>query len=180
MLAKKKIEQGISQENDVEYRPSSAQQERFEILKTLVNAFETANVGYSIFGGYGLDALYGKLTRDHDDLDIIVDDDSLERAHSIIYSLGFIHKKTEEGVERHFHPPTKTKLDFANSGRLDQISRYLGPGSHLDESLFLPKEINAMLNGVPLRVVTLEAQKIIAAVQQKRHGNIEERQSQND
>ncbi len=153
-----------------EYRPSLQQRERFDLLKNLSHALETATVHYSVLGGYGLDALYGKLSRDHDDIDIIVEEEDHVRAQEIISNLDFAHLKTEEGVEKYVHKTTGTKLDLGNSKLFEQAIRHLEPGAEIDSSLYFPEQTNAVLEGVSLRTATLEAQQQVAAIQLKRFG----------
>jgi len=51
----------------------------------ILNVLNAANIPVWIDGGWGIDALIGKQTREHDDLDVIV---ALEKVKDIIRALG--------------------------------------------------------------------------------------------
>lgn len=47
------------------YIPSPTQVQQVQARIALLKQCDAADIIVSIFGGYGLDALYGRLTRDH-------------------------------------------------------------------------------------------------------------------
>ena len=47
-------------------------------------------------GGWGIDALVGEQTREHDDLDLVVAQSTLEAAASVLGALGYFHDATVE------------------------------------------------------------------------------------
>ncbi len=51
------------------YTPNSEQIKQLDLIFKFFNNLENSGVHVSVHGGYGLDALYGRLTRDHRDLD---------------------------------------------------------------------------------------------------------------
>jgi lincosamide nucleotidyltransferase A/C/D/E len=61
-----------------------------DVLK-LVQALEAAGVPYFLAGGWGVDALLGRSSRSHDDLDVVIDDydEHLQRAVDALAPLGF-------------------------------------------------------------------------------------------
>lgn len=56
---------------------------------SLANAFDAAGIRYWIGGGWGVDALLGTQTRDHDDLDISVPADQETLVVTTLEALGF-------------------------------------------------------------------------------------------
>ena len=45
-------------------------------------------------GGWGIDALVGRETRDHADLDLVVAQDDLDRARTALAAVGFVHDES--------------------------------------------------------------------------------------
>ncbi len=159
------------QSDSQEYRPSPEQRQRFEILASLATELENAHVRYGILGGYGLDALYGKLTRDHDDIDMLVDDPDLDRTRAILAAVGFEPAEGTDLYERYYHPATETKLDFAPLARVREAAeRYLVGDERFDASLYLPAARNSTLENNSMRVTSLRGQEKIKEIQMKRWG----------
>ncbi len=57
----------------------------------VLDRFETAGVSAWLDGGWGVDALLGRQTRSHEDLDVAIDRRDLERAQEALGPLGFRH-----------------------------------------------------------------------------------------
>jgi lincosamide nucleotidyltransferase A/C/D/E len=55
----------------------------------VLDGLEAAGIRPGITGGWGIDALLGRQTRDHDDLDIGVRDDQVTAAITVLRSLGY-------------------------------------------------------------------------------------------
>ena len=149
----------------MKYNPDSVQKERLELLKTVISIFEENIVKYSVAGGYGLDGLYGELTRDHEDIDVIVDSDDIEKARALLLTLGF--KRKEDALnptEVYFHNVLNVKLELGNLTKFPE-HRFEG-----DTAMLLPGILNASLDGVSFKAVTLAGHKAIRIVQEKRHG----------
>lgn len=90
-------------------------------LLEVVRALDTSGVTYWIAGGWGVDALVGRQTRRHDDLDVVLDDfhtcapTVCQRLSALGFSL----------TERHFQPvwmPDQWVLEDANGARIDVLS----------------------------------------------------------
>jgi len=145
------------------YIPSPEQQERANLLKRLATSLERAGATYSITGGYGLDGLYGKLTRDHDDIDILSTSEDAERVRKVIRAAGFRIEiiKIRGDVEVYMHDRTNTKLEFGTNTRFQEYSE-------MDVSEFLPASANASIDGVPFRTPTVAGQEEIQRVQSQR------------
>jgi lincosamide nucleotidyltransferase A/C/D/E len=62
----------------------------------LLDCLKEAGVDVCIDGGWGVDALVGKQTREHGDLDLAVDRDELDNAQRALAKRGFHHDATLE------------------------------------------------------------------------------------
>jgi lincosamide nucleotidyltransferase A/C/D/E len=60
-----------------------------ELVLEILDALDAAGVRCWIRGGWGVDALAGKRTRTHEDLDLIIEDDANLRAVEALEDLGF-------------------------------------------------------------------------------------------
>lgn len=60
-----------------------------EDLITVINILENAGITYWIDGGWGIDILAGKQTRDHRDIDINFDSQHTEKLLNILYEYGY-------------------------------------------------------------------------------------------
>ncbi len=147
---------------ETKYLPSIEQEKRLALLKQVIAQLEAEGIRYSIMGGYGLDGLYGELTRDHEDIDMVLDPKDLEKTQSVLSRLGF-ELKTREASEKevYMHNPTKTKLEL---GTLDMLAQF----TKKDESRFLPQDHNASLGGVSFHTASLEGHEILRNIQMKR------------
>lgn len=66
---------------------------REEDVHEVLDALEAHSIPVVIDGGWGIDALVGKRTRDHGDLDLVIERDRTEIAHAVLARLGFVHDK---------------------------------------------------------------------------------------
>lgn len=66
-----------------------------DVLEVL-DRLRSARVRFWVDGGWGVDALVGEQTRDHDDLDLVVDREECETAVSVLRPLGFAHDPYEQ------------------------------------------------------------------------------------
>jgi lincosamide nucleotidyltransferase A/C/D/E len=55
----------------------------------VVECLESAGVPFWVEGGWGVDALLGVQTREHEDVDLAIADDAVERAEAGLAQLGF-------------------------------------------------------------------------------------------
>jgi len=60
-----------------------------EAVVTIIDALEAAGVRCWISGGWGVDALAGRCTRSHGDLDLVVEDKDIERSVEILAAHGY-------------------------------------------------------------------------------------------
>ncbi len=111
-----------------------------EVLRIL-DALEDNAVTYWLSGGWGVDALAGRQTRPHDDLDIAIDDFERDepRARQALIDLGFEHA---EFHERPTWMPHQSVFDDGAGHRVDFVSidwsrlaeSFGSPGSDLGAS----------------------------------------------
>jgi lincosamide nucleotidyltransferase A/C/D/E len=64
---------------------------REEDVHEVLEALEAHLISVVIDGGWGVDALIGKRTRSHSDLDLVIEGDQTEMAHAVLAKLGFFH-----------------------------------------------------------------------------------------
>lgn len=109
-------------ENDFAYQPSHEQKEQLELLQELLTRLEQQGVRFILAGGYGLDALYGSLTRNHKDYDFLVFDESVADFESILSELGFEHQYTKDSnVPVCKHSDIDVELEYSTAGNLQRI-----------------------------------------------------------
>jgi hypothetical protein len=130
------------------YRPSPNQMRQAEALIELLRRSDEANVQVSLIGGYGLDALYGQLTRDHHDFDLLVEAGSRDTLVKILIDLGYESD------------PAGTLGSAALAYYAQQF------GFRPDMALLFPIEPNGQLLDQPIHAATLEGVEMIDQVQQ--------------
>lgn len=108
--------------NAFEFEPSSEQKERLDVLIQLVIALRSKKAKFAVVGGYGLDALYGSLTRKHNDYDFLVFDESQSDFTECLLASGFTYDHRENsGVIVFVHQETGTKLDYSSTRTAQSI-----------------------------------------------------------
>lgn len=145
------------------YEPSDEQLLRMASLLDIIKSCETADIDTTVLGGYGLDGLNGKLTRNHDDIDMIIADEDLNKMDEIMISLGYRQdpNETDKAVFKNGLSDPHFKIEYAGSSALNQFSDK-GVG------YFVPTEPNAILNGQPFKAMTLKGQKEMIGIQNRR------------
>ncbi len=88
-----------------------------DVLRVL-RALEAHHVPFCVAGGWGVDALLGRQTRSHDDLDIVIDDyeHEVERAVEALAPLGF---RLVSSYERRAWMPRIAELEDETGRRVD-------------------------------------------------------------
>ncbi len=89
-----------------------------EDVLEVVDALERAAVPFCLAGGWGVDALVGRQSRSHDDLDVVVDhyDKDLQRAVDALAPLGFV---LVASYERRAWMPKNSVLEDHTGRRVD-------------------------------------------------------------
>jgi lincosamide nucleotidyltransferase A/C/D/E len=81
---------------------------------TVLDRLEQERIKVWLDGGWGIDALVGRETRPHEDLDLVVAQDDLPRAQAALADLGFEHDPSvEPGL------PARLVLTAADARRVD-------------------------------------------------------------
>jgi lincosamide nucleotidyltransferase A/C/D/E len=62
----------------------------------VIDCLDAKRIDFWLDGGWGIDALVGRETRPHEDLDLVVAQDDLPRAQTALAELGFEHDPTVE------------------------------------------------------------------------------------
>lgn len=81
----------------------------------VVSRLKAAGIVFWLDGGWGVDALVGYETRDHDDLDVVVSREKLDEARVALAPLGFAHSpNAEPGLPARFvvRAPHGRQVDF--------------------------------------------------------------------
>ena len=154
------------------YRPSPNQLRQAEVLLELLRRCGEANVQVSLTGGYGLDALYGQLTRDHHDFDLLVEAGSRNTLVKILMDLGYENvparndprRRKEEYVKRGSEDDYEVEFVTLDSAALAYYAQQFG--FRPDMALLFPSEPNGQLLGQLMHAATLEGVEMIDQVQQ--------------
>jgi lincosamide nucleotidyltransferase A/C/D/E len=104
-----------------------------DVLATL-RGLADAGVDCWVDGGWGVDALVGRQTRAHDDLDIVVDAAHLDVARRWLTDQGYavardwlptaIAMRHADGTEIDLHPITRTPDGGGEQAQLDGVTTY--------------------------------------------------------
>ncbi len=86
---------------------------QLETVLSLCRAFEEAGLSFWVDGGWGVDALLEKQTRDHSDLDLAVPLIELSKFERVLLFLGYHHS------ERHEGPAWNSVLRHKTDGSVD-------------------------------------------------------------
>jgi hypothetical protein len=157
-----------------DYYPSANQRRQAQMLIELLQECDEQGIMISVFGGYGLDALYGQLTRDHGDFDLFAAPEAHPHLFGVLAAQGYRHvpEWREEGFKEVFIHPTVDapfKVDIAPLNRtiLARIAQQIG--MELDIRMYFPEQPNGQLLGYSMRVPTLAGVESIDYAQTRRH-----------
>lgn len=142
------------------YVPDKEQLRRVGSLLDITRQCEDVGIIVTVFGGYGLDGIYGKLTRSHDDIDMLVTDAQIDDTKTVLEILGYQRDLDEVGkyVYKNVMMDPSFKVEFAGLSILGQFTEK-------DTDYFIPSEANASLDGQLFRAMTLRGQKDIIEIQ---------------
>lgn len=154
------------------YVPSAAQAQQAQALIRLLQGCDAQGLTVSVFGGYGLDALYGRLTRDHGDFDLVVATETKAPLRAVLAKQGYKHMPawSEPGRKEVFvHPalaaPFKVEVAVMDGTIMGQLAQQYG--IEIDLSLFLPEIPNGQLLGYSMRTPTLAGIEIVNLIQRQ-------------
>lgn len=149
------------------YTISSEEQKRVGVLQLLVKLCAEKGIEYTVVGGYGLDGLYGHLTRDHHDIDILVGDSTAFAA--LLLELGFTEIEHDDfkSVWKREGMPDDFKIEFASISAIEQV---VGPEliKHV-----VPEVNNAQIMSTSFKAPTLEGEAIFSQVVGERAKNLD-------
>ncbi len=148
------------------YSPSEEQLKQVDFLGKIVKGCSVKKIDYSIIGGYGLDGLYGSLTRDHDDIDILIKEGEGEVFEKLLAGLGFQHNDSiVDPVKKDFKHcglNHNFKVSYATSDKLRDLV------ADSDMAEVVPLKDTAHLLDFSFRAPTIKGNKIIAEALYKR------------
>jgi lincosamide nucleotidyltransferase A/C/D/E len=125
--------------------------------RAVVDAIEAAGVPYCLMGGWGVDALLGRQTRPHLDLDVVVDGslpDLRARVSAALAAAGFAPAGEETSI-----PPLPTVWVYADGrGAIVDVL----PGG-LGAAPFDGGRVTGQLAGRPVACVSAEVQRRLRA-----------------
>jgi lincosamide nucleotidyltransferase A/C/D/E len=135
----------------------------FEEVLRVLDALDAAGVGTWLEGGWGVDALVGRQTRGHRDLDVDIDAAQEDRTLTVLGELGY-------AVETDWRP-NRVELAAPGLGRVDVhplafdvdgSARQRGVDGQVHH---FPAEwfVTGVLEGRPVRCFSVEAQRIFHA-----------------
>ncbi len=123
----------------------------------LLALFEKAGIDVWIDGGWGVDALLGRQTRPHADLDLVVANDSVAALRSLLEQHGFevvrdwqptaLALRHSDGREVDLHPVEPTPDGGGDQVQLDGVGRW-----------YYEPPVSGTINGVGVRCCSLSTQ----------------------
>lgn len=149
-------------ESALEYFATDVDKHRFDIVKAILAKANDQNIRLSVFGGFGLDGLYGKMTRSHDDLDMFVDDKSYDVLKTMLEELGAeLQEESAQKTVYTFPEIEGFKIEFA---RVSVLSDF----TDIDLDNFMPEDANALMGGLSFCAPNLTGQQEIIRIQTQR------------
>lgn len=137
---------------------------KLELLGELVRILEEKRIAYAIIGGYGLDGLVGRLTREHGDIDLLVED--LDIFAKAVEGIWFVEDfKEDELGKRVFFTLLGSDKFYIEAVDIRRAKMYLKDG---ELAHVLPGKHNAHLGGFDFVTADLEGQEIIERIQTER------------
>jgi hypothetical protein len=141
------------------YKPSPQQKSQLEMLFKILDFAESKGIAVYVTGGYGLDALYGKLTRDHRDIELYIKEHQTERFETLLNKLGFTPTGEligEVGKKEFVHKdfPKGFTLEY---GTFENAQRLISGDNCIERAL--PDKPLGKLEGKKVPVPTLKAFK---------------------
>lgn len=142
------------------YIPSEEQQRQLDYLLDILIRSEQSGIVVWVFGGYGLDALYGKPTRDHNDFDLHVKEVDREKFIQLISSLGYyptFEKVGDVGKEVYKHQDLQENFSL-ELGTVEKGQKLI---KDLGIELDIPQKPLGNLNGQPVWTLDLNGFKTV-------------------
>lgn len=152
---------------DIEaYTPFEEQLKQVDFLGKIIRGCSVEGIDYSVIGGYGLDGLYGSLTRDHNDIDILIKEGEGEAFEKLLVGLGFHHNDSiVDPIKKdfkHCELNHNFKVSYATSDKLGDLV------ADSDMAEVMPLKDTAHLLDFSFRAPTVKGYKIITEFQCRR------------
>lgn len=149
------------------YRPSDEQLKQLDSLLAILAECDQLGIRAWVVGGYGLDALYGALTRDHGDFDLFIKEESKDKFIQIIRRHGYQYTPQKVGAvgKTVFRNPSLSPDFRLELGTIEQAKKLLQKLNIIkDSTLFVPKRPLGSLQGQPIWTPTREGFKKIIEI----------------
>lgn len=148
------------------YQPSEEQRKQLEYLLNILIKSEQTDIRVWVLGGYGLDALYGKLTRDHNDFDLHIHEQHQEKFIQMIKSLNYYPTSEKVGkvgkeVYKQRDLSEKFRLELGVIEKGQELVRSLG------FELKMPQKPLGILDGQPVWTPDLNGFKTVININNK-------------
>jgi len=147
-----------------DYTPDEKQTAQLNLLIEILNEAKDVGVEILVVGGYGLDVLYGKLTRDHRDFDMYVHKADREKIENIFTLHGFLATGAIVGEVKKIELMSKNYPNF--NIEYGFIENDLNKFTSEEIARYLPKKPVGSLSGVSVLTPSLEGFKKIIEVNQ--------------
>lgn len=131
-----------------------------EDLMTIINLLENANIKYWIDGGWGVDILAGKQTRNHRDIDVNFDAQHTERLLNLLFEYGYKIDTDWKPVRIELYSEKYGYLDIhpfiLNEDGTSKQADLKGGFYEFEKDFFS----NAIFEGKTISCISLKGQKI--------------------
>ena len=138
---------------------------QLELIRELFSACERRKVRFWLFGGWGIDALLGRVTREHSDIDILAETSSRQALRSALESIG--GELSDKGAGwRYVGNGVRADISFLFAHSDGAVVSDIDPD---DPDVYpwpedsFPEECNGLLAGFRCRAVSWEAQYVAKA-----------------
>lgn len=145
------------------YTPSIDQKKQLSYLLEFLKKCQSSEIKIVVWEGYGLDGLYGKLTRSHEDVDLLATGEQLTLAQKILEDLGYVRDKNIVEKFTYHHPNLDPNFIFEFAS-----TEFLSMLSEKGFEFYIPPRPNASLSGQGFYAMTLAGVKDIIRIQDLR------------
>ena len=125
-----------------------------------LDLFDKLDITVWIDGGWGVDALLGECTREHQDLDIIISWEDSALLTAALYQHGFVDVYTDDRKDRNFvmGHPSHGRIDFHVIDLTEDGGAIYGPGEI--DWVITESELNAVgvIGGREIRCLSVDYQ----------------------